>query len=170
MIVCGAIDFSASVARLARELGFETTICDAREAFARSARFSEAAEVVIDWPDRHLAQRDLGPRDAVLVFTHDPKFDEPALIAALRTGAGYIGALGSRRTQDERFERLRAAGVDPQDLERIHAPCGLDIGARTPSETAVSILAEVIGTRSGREGDSLRRGGDPIHAHEVEVT
>jgi xanthine dehydrogenase accessory factor len=106
----------------------------------------------------------------VLVFTHDPKFDEPALIAALRSGAGYIGALGSRRTQAERFERLRGAGVSAEDLERIHAPCGLDVGARTPAETAVSILAEVIATRAGREGDSLRRVGNPIHAHEAEAT
>jgi xanthine dehydrogenase accessory factor len=100
----------------------------------------------------------------VLVFTHDAKFDEPALIGALETGAGFIGALGSRRTQDRRVERLRQAGVDDEAIARIHAPCGLDVGARTPAETAVSILAEVIAVRSGRSGESLRETSGPIHA------
>ena len=163
MVIFGAIDFSAEMAKLASEIGYRVTICDAREAFAASPRFSRSAEVVVDWPDRHLSGRELGPRDAVLVFTHDRKFDEPALTAALKTGAGYIGALGSRRTQAERVQRLRQAGVGAQDIARIHAPCGLDIGARTPAETAISILAEVIATRSRRGGESLEATAGPIH-------
>ena len=101
----------------------------------------------------------------VLVFTHDPKFDEPALTAALATDAGYVGALGSRRTQERRAERLRDAGIDEDSIARIHAPCGLDVGARTPSETAISVLAEVIAVRTGRTGESLRDTSGPIHPH-----
>lgn len=163
MVIFGAIDFSAEMAKLASEIGYQVTICDAREPFVVSPRFSRAAEVVVEWPDRHLAGRELGPRDVVLVFTHDRKFDEPALRAALQTGAGYIGALGSRRTQAERVQRLREAGVDAEGIERIHAPCGLDIGARTPAETVVSILAEVIATRTRRAGESLEATSGPIH-------
>lgn len=164
MVIFGAIDFSVATARLARELGYAVTICDARRAFASSPRFSAVADVVIDWPDRHLASRTLGERDAVLVFTHDSKFDEPALRAALDTGAGYVGALGSRRTHADRLARLRAAGVPEADLRRIASPCGLDIGARTPDETAVSVLAEIIARRSGRSGTSLSDTEGPIHA------
>jgi xanthine dehydrogenase accessory factor len=163
MVIFGAIDFSTEMARVAAGTGYEVTICDAREPFIRSPRFSRDAEVVVDWPDRHLRERELGPRDAVLVFTHDSKFDEPALAAALETDAGYIGALGSRRTQERRAERLRDAGLDADQIGRIHAPCGLDIGARTPSETAVSILAEVVAVRTGRSGEPLRETSGPIH-------
>jgi xanthine dehydrogenase accessory factor len=167
MVIFGAIDFSAAVGRLARELGYQVTICDARPPFAQSARFSDVAEVVVDWPDRHMATRDLGTRDVVLVFTHDSKFDEPALLAALRSGAGYIGALGSRRTHRDRVERLRAAGVSEEELARISAPCGLDIGARTPAETAVSIFAEIIALRTGRPGRRLGETGGSIHPREL---
>ena len=170
MIIFGAIDFSVAVARLAREVGYEVTICDAREAFASSPRFSDVAEVVIDWPDRFMEGRELGPRDVVLVFTHDRKFDEPALTAALASGAGYVGALGSRRTHEQRRERLLEAGLDEAEVDRIHAPCGLDLGARTPEETAVSILAEVIAVRTGRSGESLSRTEGPIHPPEKEPT
>ena len=163
MMIYGAIDYSAALARLAAELGYRVTICDARPAFAAGERFADVAEVVVDWPDRDLAQRRLGPRDAVLVFTHDPKFDQPALLAALRSDAGYVGALGSRRTQAERVERLRAGGVGDEDLGRLHAPCGLDLGARTPEETAVSILAEVVAARTGRGGERLSATSGPIH-------
>lgn len=169
MVIFGAIDFSGAVANLARELGYRVTICDARAPFAQSSRFSDAAEVVVDWPDRHMAGRELGPRDAVLVFTHDPKFDEPALIAALDCGAGYIGALGSRRTHRDRVARLRAAGIDEAQLERISAPCGLDIGARTPAETAVSVLAEIIAKRTGRVGERLSDTSGSIHPREVQA-
>lgn len=163
LVIYGAIDYSVAVARLARQLGYRVTICDARAPFARGRRFTEAADVVVDWPDRDLAGRALGPRDVVLVFTHDPKFDEPALLGALRSGAGYVGALGSRRTQAERAQRLRAAGLAEEQLARLHAPCGLDLGARTPEESAVSILAEVVAARTGRSGESLRDTRGPIH-------
>ena len=166
MTIYGAIDYSAALARLAAELGYRVTICDARPAFAAGRRFADVAEVVVDWPDRDLAQRRLGPRDAVLVFTHDPKFDQPALLAALRSDAGYVGALGSRRTQAQRVERLRAAGIGEEDLRRLHAPCGLDLGARTPEETAVSILAEVVAARTGRGGEPLSETSGPIHVNE----
>lgn len=163
MVIYGAIDYSAALARVAAELGYRVTICDARPAFAAGKRYGDVADVVVDWPDRDLARRELGPRDAVLVFTHDPKFDEPALVAALRSGAGYVGALGSRRTQAERTERLRAAGIGSEELGRLHAPCGLDLGARTPEETAVSILAEVVAARTGRGGEPLTATSGPIH-------
>jgi len=163
LVIFGAIDFSAAVARLARELGYRVTICDARKAFADSPRFTDVAEVVVDWPDRYMEGRALGPRDVVLVFTHDPKFDQPALTAALESDAGYVGALGSRRTQNQRAERLREAGVADADIERIHAPCGLDLGARTPEETAISILAEVVAARTRRSGESLTETSGPIH-------
>jgi xanthine dehydrogenase accessory factor len=163
MVIFGAIDFSAEMAKLASEAGYEVTICDAREPFIDSPRFSRVADVVVDWPDRFMAGQELGPRDVVLVFTHDAKFDEPALISTLATGAGYVGALGSRRTQERRVERLREAGLDEDAIARIHAPCGLDVGARTPVETAVSILAEVIAVRAGRSGESLRETSGPIH-------
>jgi xanthine dehydrogenase accessory factor len=170
MVIFGAIDFSVAVARLARELGYRVTICDARAPFISSSRFSAVAEVAVDWPDRFMAGRELGARDVVLVFTHDPKFDEPALIAALETDAGYVGALGSRRTHARRVERLREAGVDEAQTERIAAPCGLDIGARTPTETAISILAEVVARRTGRTGDSLSDTGGPIHPRELHAS
>jgi xanthine dehydrogenase accessory factor len=163
MLIFGAIDFSSEMAKVASDIGYRVTICDAREPFARSPRFSRNAEVVIEWPDRYLEGQDLGPRDVVLAFTHDPKFDEPALTAALATDAGYVGALGSRLTQQRRAERLRDAGLDERSIARIHAPCGLDVGARTPSETAISILAEVIAVRTGRTGESLRETSGPIH-------
>lgn len=170
MIIFGAIDFSVAVAKAARDLGYRVTICDARAPFIESSRFAAVAEVAVDWPDRHLASRELGPRDVVLVFTHDPKFDQPALSAALNTGAGYIGALGSRRTHRERLERLRGAGIDEAQLDRVSAPCGLDIGARTPAEVAVSILAEVIAKRAGRAGEPLSATSESIHTRELQTT
>jgi xanthine dehydrogenase accessory factor len=169
MVIFGAIDFSAALARLAGEIGYRVTIVDARAAFARSPRFSRHAEVVVDWPDRFLAGRTLTARDAVLVFTHDPKFDEPALVAAVAGGAGYVGALGSRRTHRERTERLRAAGLTDAELARISSPCGLDVGARTPAETAIAILGEVLALRAGRAGGRLVEGDAPIHPSPVEV-
>jgi xanthine dehydrogenase accessory factor len=165
MIIFGAIDFSAAVAKLAGELGYNVTICDARRPFVESSRFSDVAEVVVDWPDRHLAGRNLGERDVVLVFTHDRKFDEPALKSALESGAGFVGALGSRHTQEDRRKRLRDAGVPEEDIARIAGPVGLDIGARTPGETAVSIIAEVIAHRAGRDVVGLSETSGPIHPH-----
>lgn len=170
MVIFGAIDFSAEMAKLASGLGYEVTIVDARRPFLESPRFSEAAETVVSWPDDFLADHPLGARDAILVFTHDPKFDEPALVGALAGGAGYIGALGSRRTHEKRLVRLRERGLAEADLARIHSPCGLDLGARTPAETSISILAEMIAVRSGREGTSLREASGPIHNSPTAVT
>jgi xanthine dehydrogenase accessory factor len=166
MFIFGAIDFSAALAPFAAQIGYQVTICDARDRFVRSSRFSEAAKVSVGWPQDALRDVELGPRDAVLVFTHDPKFDEPALLAALGTDAGYIGALGSRQTTADRERRLRQAGAADDDLARIHAPCGLDIGSRTAEETAVSVLAEIIAARAQRAGTPLRLTGGPIHGRD----
>jgi xanthine dehydrogenase accessory factor len=163
MVIFGAIDFSVATAALARQLGYRVTIVDPREPFIRSSRFSEVAEVAVDWPDRYLEGQELTKRDVILVFSHDAKLDEPALTAGLASGAGYVGALGSRRTQEQRAERLLEAGVAPEDIDRIAAPCGLDIGARTPPETAVSILGEVIANQNARDADSLSETEGPIH-------
>ncbi|HWD75352.1 MAG TPA: XdhC/CoxI family protein [Solirubrobacteraceae bacterium] len=166
MFIFGAIDFSAALAPFAAQIGYQVTICDARDRFVRSSRFSAAAKVSVGWPDDALRDVELGPRDAVLVFTHDPKFDEPALLAALRTDAGYIGALGSRQTTADREQRLREAGAADDELARIHAPCGLDIGSRTAEETAVSVLAEIIAARARRAGTPLRLTSGPIHGRD----
>ena len=155
LVLVGAIDYSAAVAALAGQVGYRVVIVDAREAFARSDRFSRAATVHVGWPADAIEQRALGTRDAVIVFSHDPKFDEPAILAALRGGVGFIGALGSRRTAADRNRRLAEAGADAGALARVHSPCGLDIGAATPEEVAISIMAEVIAARSGRAGESL---------------
>jgi len=167
MMIFGAIDFSAALAPFAARIGYQVTICDARDRFARSGRFSADAEVRVGWPQELMEGVELGPRDAVLVFTHDPKFDEPALRAALATGAGYIGALGSRQTTADRERRLRDAGVGDAEIARIHAPCGLDIGSRTAEETAVSVLAEIIAMRARRAARPLRATTGPIHGRDV---
>ena len=156
MVIFGAIDFAAALAPLAKALGYRVTIADPRRAFLESPRFSAAADTRAAWPDAVLDGLTLGPRDAVLVFTHDPKLDVPAVQAALATDAGYIGALGSRKTTDDRNARLREAGVVEEQLERVFAPCGLDIGASTVEETAIAVLAEIVGHRAGRHGRPLR--------------
>lgn len=165
LLVFGAVDFTGALVRLGKVLGYRTTVCDAREVFATPARFPFADEVVVDWPHRLLERvgADLGPRDAVCVLTHDPKFDVPAVIAALRTEVGYLGAMGSRRTTDDRNRRLRDEGVTDDEIARIMAPIGLDLGARTPEETAVSILAEIIASRTDRPAPSLRDTEGSIH-------
>lgn len=170
MVVFGATDHAAALARAATQIGYRVTIVDARSAFAAGARFGEHAEVVVAWPQEALARTRLGARDAVLVLTHDPKFDEPALLSSLATEVGYIGALGSRRTAAERVERLRALGADDAALARIASPCGLDIGARTPEETAVAILSEILALRAGRTGGRLVDASGPIHPREQGVT
>ena len=166
MVIFGAVDFTAALTRVAKVLGYHVTVCDARPVFATPQRFPMADDVVVDWPDRHLTE--VGPtltaRDAVCVLTHDHKFDVPAIVAALATGVGYLGAMGSRRTHSERVERLREAGVSDDDIARVMAPIGLDIGARTPEETAISVCAEIIALRTGRHGWSLRDTDGPIHA------
>jgi xanthine dehydrogenase accessory factor len=165
MIIFGAVDFTAALAKVAKILGYRVTVCDARPVFATRARFPMADEVVVAWPDKHLAEVgvDLGPRDAVCVLTHDPKFDVPAVVAALETDVGYLGAMGSRRTHEDRMARLLEAGVDADAFSRIMGPIGLDIGARTPEETAVAICAEIIALRTGREAPSLKDREGPIH-------
>jgi xanthine dehydrogenase accessory factor len=166
MIIFGAVDFTAALVRTARVMGFRVTVCDARPAFATNARFPLADEVVIDWPDRYLKGLldALTPRDAVCVLTHDSKFDVPAIVAALDTQVGYLGALGSRRTHADRSARLREAGVSEGEMARLHAPIGLDLGARTPEETAISICAEIISVRTGRTDIRPLTGTErPIH-------
>ncbi len=165
MLIVGAASFTAALAAQAKLLGYRVTVCDARAVFASRARFPMADDVVVDWPDRYLARAgsSFGPADAICVLTHDPKFDVPALQEALATRAGYLGALGSRRTHEERCRALIAAGVAPTQLARIMGPIGMDIGARTPEETAISICAEIIALRTGRPAPSLRDGQGPIH-------
>jgi len=171
MLVFGAVDFTAALVRVAKVLGYRVTVCDAREVFATRVRFPQADEVVVDWPDRLLRRvgGGLTARDAVCVLTHDAKFDVPALVAALATDVGYVGAMGSRRTHAERIVRLEEAGVDAASLLRIRAPIGLDIGARTPEETAVSICSEIIAQRTGRhDARPLSATEGPIHGGDTE--
>ncbi|AYY12950.1 XdhC/CoxI family protein [Actinobacteria bacterium YIM 96077] len=163
MLVFGAIDFAAAVVRMGKFLGYHVTVCDARPVFATERRFPEADEVVVSWPHDYLDGVEVDARTVICVLTHDPKFDVPLLESALRTPAAYIGVMGSRRTHADRLERLRERGVSEADLERMFSPVGLDIGARTPEETAVSIAAEIIATRWGGTGRSLRDLSGPIH-------
>ena len=168
MLVFGAIDFAAAVARVGAFLGYHVTVCDARPVFATTSRFPEADEVVVDWPHRYLrAEADAGrvdPRTVLCVLTHDPKFDVPLLEVALRLPeVAYIGAMGSRRTHEDRLDRLREAGVTEDEIARLSSPIGLDLGARTPEETAVSIAAEIIALQWGGTGDRLGGREGRIH-------
>lgn len=144
LYVVGAIDHAAALASLGRLLGYRVTVCDPRPRFLTRERFPDADELAVEWPDRLLARETLDERSAVCVLTHDPKLDVPALRAALATPAGYVGAMGGRRTTDARRERLRGEGVSDDDLARIHAPIGLDLGAKTPAEVAVAVAAELV--------------------------
>ncbi len=165
MLVFGAIDFAAAVTDLGAFLGYRVTVCDARPVFATTRRFPSAEEVVVKWPHVFLDEiiDQIDERTAICVLTHDPKFDVPVLRSALRTRAGYIGAMGSRRTHRDRWERLREAGVSESSLARLHSPIGLDLGGRTPEETAVSIAAELVQTRWGGSGRALRETTGRIH-------
>jgi xanthine dehydrogenase accessory factor len=163
MLVFGAIDFAAAVARIGKYLGYRVTVCDARPIFATERRFPEADEVVCEWPHKFLAETAVDERTVIAVLTHDPKFDVPLLEVALRTSAGYIGAMGSRRTHDDRLARLRELGFSDAELERLRSPIGLDLGARTPEETAVSVAAEIIGLRWGGSGRPLTSTAGAIH-------
>ena len=165
--VFGAVDFTAALTKVGKILGYRVTVCDAREIFATKRRFPMADEVRVSWPGPLFSERghELGPRDAVCILTHDPKFDVPAVQGALATRVGYIGVMGSRTTHEKRMQRLAEVGVtDTADLDRLMSPIGLDIGARTPEETAVSICAEIIARRTGKMAPSLRDGRGPIHA------
>lgn len=171
MLVFGAIDFAAAVARVGSFLGYAVTVCDARPIFATKSRFPGADEVVVTWPHKYLAAEveagRIDQRTVMCVLTHDPKFDVPLLEVALRIPhLGYIGAMGSRRTHEDRERRLRAAGVSDEELARLSSPIGLDLGARTPEETAISIAAEIIALQWGGGVQRLQDTHGPIHHHE----
>lgn len=170
MIVFGATDFAMALARIGRFLGYRVTVCDARPVFTTRRRFPDAHEVVVDWPHRYLrAEAEAGRvdgRTALCVLTHDPKFDVPVLEVALRLPVAYVGAMGSRRTHVDRLRRLREAGLTEAELARLASPLGLDLGARTPEETAVSIAAEIVADRWGGAGGRLRQRDGRIH-HEA---
>ncbi|MGK5643102.1 XdhC family protein, partial [Streptomyces sp. URMC 126] len=163
MIVFGAIDHAAALVRVGSFLGHHVTVCDARPVFATEERFPEADEVVVDWPHRYLDSQRLDPRAVLCVLTHDARFDVPLLVRALRLPVAYVGAMGSHRTHRERVRRLREAGVSEAELSRLRSPIGLDLGARTPEETAVSIAAEIVAHRHGGSGRPLTGSEAPIH-------
>ena len=165
MIIFGAVDFTAALASTAKLLGYRVVVADARPVFATRKRFPMADELRVKWPDDVFDEfgEDLGPRDAVAILTHDNKFDVPAVVRALETRVGYIGVMGSRKTHEGRTARLREVGVDDAGLERLRSPLGIDIGGRTPEETAISICAEIIALRSGRKVSALRDTEGPIH-------
>ncbi|MGA8846479.1 MAG: XdhC family protein, partial [Nocardioides sp.] len=168
LLVFGAIDFAAAVAKVGSFLGYDVTVCDARPVFATASRFPDADRVVVDWPHRYLAEQQeagaIDQRTVITVLTHDPKFDVPLLEVALRLPeVAYIGAMGSRRTHDDRMTRLRETGLSDAELDGLHSPIGLDLGARTPEETAISIAAEFIAGRWGGSGERLARTTGRIH-------
>ncbi|WP_203786395.1 XdhC family protein [Paractinoplanes rishiriensis] len=163
MIVFGAIDFAGAVARIGRFLGYHVTVCDARPVFATRKRFPDVDDLVVQWPHKYLEATAVDERTVLCVLTHDPKFDVPLLEVALRTPARYIGAMGSRRTHDDRMRRLREAGLPEEQLARLSSPIGLDLGARTPEETAVAIAAEIVAKAWGGSGLPLTTLDAPIH-------
>ncbi|MFF7403567.1 XdhC family protein [Streptomyces murinus] len=163
MIVFGAIDFAAALVRVGKFLGYHVTVCDARPVFATRARFPEADEIVVEWPHTYLERTGTDGRTVLCVLTHDAKFDVPLLKVALRLPVAYVGAMGSRRTHLDRARRLREVGLPERELSRLRSPIGLDLGARTPEETALSIAAEIVATRHGGTGTALTGGHTPIH-------
>ena len=165
MVIFGAVDFTSALARVGKVLGYRVTVSDAREVFATTRRFPMADHVMVAWPDDVFAAygESLGARDAVCILTHDPKFDVPAIQGALRTNVGYIGVMGSRKTHAKRLVRLAEVGLGPEQLTRVMSPIGLDIGARTPEETAISICGEIIARRTGRGATSLSTTSGAIH-------
>ena len=168
LLVYGAVDTAEALARLARQLGWKVIVADARAKFATAERIPSASEIVVAWPEETIEQVAPDHATAVVVLTHDDKFDVPALKAALETDAFYVGALGSRRNQERRRGRLLESGVDESELERISGPCGLDLGAESQPETAISILAEIVAVRNGREGGKLQRSKERIHVEVAE--
>ncbi|MDK1326530.1 XdhC/CoxI family protein [Arthrobacter sp. zg-Y1143] len=171
LVLIGANDFSAALARQGRLLGYHVTVCDARPVFTTPERFPAAHSVQVQWPDQYLrgeaAAGRFDARTVVCVLSHDAKFDVPALVEALRLDLGYVGAMGSRRSHDQRLTALHAAGLGAAELQALHSPLGLDIGAATPEETAVSVFAEIVAARSGTaaSGRPLRAVSGPIHPH-----
>ncbi|GHB60015.1 hypothetical protein GCM10010306_061980 [Streptomyces umbrinus] len=163
LVVFGATDHARAVVSLGKFLGHRVTVCDARSVFTTSTRFPDADEVVVDWPHRYLASTETDARTLIVVLTHDPKFDVPLLEVALRLPVAYVGAMGSRRTHEERLGRLREAGLTERELTRLHSPIGLDLGSRTPEETAVAIAAEIIAARRGGTALPLRQTKGHLH-------
>ncbi|HEX3455605.1 MAG TPA: XdhC/CoxI family protein [Gaiellaceae bacterium] len=168
LLVYGAVDTAESLAKLARQLGWQAIVADARTKFATRERIPSASEIVVAWPEETIAQVAPDHATAIVVLTHDDKFDVPALKAALETEAFYVGALGSRRNQERRRERLLEAGVEEAALDRISGPCGLDLGAESQPETAISILAEIIAVRNNRAGGKLQQSKKRIHVEVAE--
>ncbi|WP_413755995.1 XdhC family protein [Streptomyces sp. MMBL 11-3] len=169
MIVFGAIDFAAALVRAGKFLGYHVTVCDARPVFATKARFPEADDLVVDWPHRYLRGTETDGRTVLCVLTHDAKFDIPLLEQALRMPVAFVGAMGSRRTHADRDRRLREAGLTQAELSRLRSPIGLDLGARTPEETALSIAAEIVASRRGGTGVPLTDSDAPIHREAAEA-
>ncbi|WP_330333339.1 XdhC family protein [Streptomyces sp. NBC_00536] len=169
MIVFGAIDFASALVRVGKFLGYRVTVCDARPVFATKNRFPEADEIVVDWPHRYLADTPVDARTVLCVLTHDAKFDVPLLELALKLPVAYVGAMGSRRTHEDRNARLREVGVTEMELARLRSPIGLDLGARSPEETALSIAAEIVASRRGGSGRALTGAHTPIH-HDASAT
>ncbi len=163
MIVFGAIDFASALVRIGKFLGYRVTVCDARPVFATKTRFPEADEIVVEWPHRYLESTDVDGRTVLCVLTHDAKFDVPLLELALKLPVAYVGAMGSRRTHEDRNKRLREVGVTELELARLRSPIGLDLGARSPEETALSIAAEIVANRRGGSGAALTGAHIPIH-------
>lgn len=163
LLIVGAVDFAATLAKLAKFAGFRVTVVDAREHFATRERIPDADRLVVSWPQPFLEAEPPDDATYLAILTHEPRFDDPTLTAALRSPAAYIGAMGSRRAHRERLDRLREAGFGDADLKRISGPIGLDLGAATTEETAISIMAEVIAARRGREGGRLSERAAPVH-------
>ena len=164
LLLIGAVHVAQALVQLAEPLGFRIVVADARESLATRERFPTVDELVVAWPDEAYEKLEITPSTAIVILTHDPKFDEPAILGALKTGAGYIGAVGSRKTNADRRVRLREAGATDEEIDRVHGPIGLNIGGRSPEEMAISILAEIIAVRNGRSGGSLRTTAGNIRA------
>jgi xanthine dehydrogenase accessory factor len=156
LILIGGVHVAIPLTHFAKELGFHVIVVDPRAKFANRDRFPEADEVLLEWPDEALSHLRVDGATYLALLTHDPKIDEPTLAAALKTEAAYIGAIGSRKTHAERFERMARWGISAEELQRVYAPIGLDLGGCTPTETALSIIAEVVAVKNGRSGGSLR--------------
>lgn len=156
LVVVGAVEVARSLVRYARELGYETVVVDGRAAFATPERFPDVDRIVVAWPDEAFDTLDVGPNDAVAILSHDPKFDEPAIVEAIHRGCRYVGAVGSRKTQSDRRARLRDAGLTSDEIGRLHGPIGLDLGGRDPAETALAIMAEIVAARRGGSGSPMR--------------
>ena len=164
LVVVGAVEVARHLVRYASELGYEVVVADGRPAFATAERFPDVDRLIVGWPDEVADEIGLGPNDAVAILTHDPKFDEPAIREALARGCRYVGAVGSRKTQGDRRERLLAGGVAPDDLARLRGPIGLDLGGREPAETALAIMAEIVASRFGGSGAPMRDRVQPFAA------